>query len=194
MLKTRHQIRQHIRTKRKDLSEAHQDSYSRHLVNQLQTHPRLKQAKNVALYLPNDGELCTHSLINWCWLNNINTYLPVLHPFSPGNLLFIHYHEETEMEANKYGIKQPKLDKQAVLPKEQLDIIFTPLVAFDHSGNRLGMGGGYYDRTLASWFKDNSGPYPIGLAHDLQCLEQLPAQSWDVPLPEVITPSKVWRW
>ena len=77
-----------------------------------------------------------------------------------------------------------------VCPVNQLDIIFTPLVAFDSQGNRMGMGGGYYDRTLAHW-QTNQTPYPIGLAHNCQLVEQLPVQAWDIPLAQIITPDKI---
>ncbi len=56
------------------------------------------------------------------------------------------------------------------------------------------MGGGYYDRTLEPWFKTGRGPKPIGLAHDCQQVEKLPVESWDVPLPKIVTPSRIWDW
>ena len=77
------------------------------------------------------------------------------------------------------------------VPVKQLDIVFTPLVAFDREGNRMGMGGGYYDRTLQHW-QENHSPYPIGIAHDCQQVEHLEQQHWDVPLGEIITPSHVY--
>lgn len=97
-------------------------------------------------------------------------------------------------EQNRYGIAEPKLDQRLICPVRELDIIGTPLVAFDQSGQRLGMGGGYYDRTLAPWFKTQQGAMPIGLAHDCQQVEQLPTASWDIPLRKIVTPSKVWQW
>jgi 5-formyltetrahydrofolate cyclo-ligase len=60
-------------------------------------------------------------------------------------------------------------------------------VAFDETGARLGMGGGFYDRTLTHWQKINT--YPIGIAHDCQRVESVPIESWDIPLPEIITPN-----
>ncbi|WP_159287438.1 5-formyltetrahydrofolate cyclo-ligase, partial [Klebsiella pneumoniae] len=107
----------------------------------------------IALYLANDGELNTQPLIEWLWQQGKQVYLPVLHPFAKGHLLFLHYHTHTPMDKNRYGIAEPKLDQRLICPVRELDIIGTPLVAFDQSGQRLGMGGGYYDRTLAPWFK-----------------------------------------
>ena len=67
------------------------------------------------------------------------------------------------------------------------------VVAFDAEGNRLGMGGGYYDRTLACWHEHGLGPRPLGLAHDCQQVESVPQAQWDVPLPQIITPARCWR-
>jgi len=56
------------------------------------------------------------------------------------------------------------------------------------------MGGGYYDRTLSKWFETGKGALPVGLAHDCQQVERLPTESWDIPLPKIVTPSKTWQW
>ncbi|MNR52123.1 5-formyltetrahydrofolate cyclo-ligase family protein [compost metagenome] len=55
------------------------------------------------------------------------------------------------------------------------------------------MGGGYYDRTLADWHEHKRGPRPLGLAHDCQQVDAVPKEQWDVPLPEIITPARCWR-
>jgi 5-formyltetrahydrofolate cyclo-ligase len=161
------------------------------LTKRLSTHSQILQAKRIAIYLSNDGELSTANFIDWCWQNNKEVYLPVVHPFSKGNLLFLDYQEDTELISNRYGILEPKLDVTMVCPLDQLDIICTPLVAFDDSGARLGMGGGFYDRSLAHWQQNKT--YPLGLAHDCQLVDTVPVEGWDIPLPEIITPSKNYR-
>ena len=87
------------------------------------------------------------------------------------------------MKQNKYGIFEPHLNVQNVLPLEQLDVIFTPLVAFDKQGNRLGMRGGFYDRTLQHWQQQRF--IPVGLAHQCQQVDALPVESWDMPLERI---------
>ncbi len=186
-------IRASIRAKRKALTPNDQQQSSQLLLERLTALALLNKARHVAVYLTNDGEPNLQPFIHWCWQHNINTYLPVIHPFSKGNLLFLHYHNKSEMVHNQYKILEPKLNVNEVLANQQLDIIFTPLVAFDSQGNRLGMGGGYYDRTLAAWYhhKDKvNKPFPIGIAHDCQQVEKIPQESWDIPIPEIITPSK----
>ncbi|PKG85847.1 5-formyltetrahydrofolate cyclo-ligase [Colwellia sp. 75C3] len=184
----RSQLRKEVRQRRNALSVTQQHNASIALTERLSTHNKIQQAKRIAIYLSNDGELSTKDFIDWCWLNNKEVYLPVVHPFSPGNLLFLHYRPETKLISNIYGILEPLLDVTKVSPLAQLDIICTPLVAFDETGARLGMGGGFYDRSLVHW--QQTKLYPLGLAHDCQRVAQVPVESWDIPLPEIITPNK----
>lgn len=190
---SRDHIRQKVRLARRSLSSEQQVVDAKKLLCNLIKLPKVQQANHIAISLAFDGEIATQPFIEWCWKNNKQVYLPVIHPFSKGHLLFLHYTETTEMIKNQYGIAEPKLNIQLVLPVNKLDMICTPLVAFDKQGNRIGMGGGYYDRTLAPWFTQQTGPYPVGLAHDCQQVAQLPVEPWDVPLPKIITPSQVHR-
>ncbi len=98
------------------------------------------------------------------------------------------------MSTNRFGIIEPQLNCQQIVPLSTIDIICTPLVAFDQQGNRLGMGGGFYDRTLTQWHHQRLGPYPIGLAHDCQEVDSVPTEHWDVPLPEILTPTRRLHW
>ncbi|CAM4242983.1 5-formyltetrahydrofolate cyclo-ligase [Lelliottia jeotgali] len=158
----------------------------------MMAYPPVVMARTVALFLSFDGELDTQPLIEQLWRAGKKVYLPVLHPFSPGNLLFLHYHPHSELVVNRLKITEPKLDVRDVLPLQDLDVLITPLVAFDESGQRLGMGGGFYDRTLQNW--QQYGVQPVGYAHDCQGVKALPVEKWDIPLPAVVTPSKVWEW
>lgn len=185
---TRASIRQVLRTKRKTLTTTFQQEASELLKRRLVNHPRVQSAKTIALYLANDGELDPMPFINWCWQQGKQVYLPVLHPFCSGHLLFLLFEKNSFMVNNQYGISEPKLDVTKVCPLEQLEVLCTPLVAFDRSGARLGMGGGFYDRTLVNW--QTHQLYPIGLAHDCQEVDVLPVEYWDIPLPEIITPTK----
>lgn len=200
----RQALRKTFRAKREQLSSKQQKLEEKQLLALLKNNIDVNKAENIAIYLSNDGELNTRLFIQWCWQQNKKTYLPVVHPFSRGQLLFLQYHAQSQLISNKYGILEPELDVRLVARPQDLDIIFTPLVAFDQQGSRLGMGGGFYDRTLARWFRefqhaeseqirDTLKPYPIGLAHDCQRVEHLPVESWDVPLPKIITPSTIYH-
>ncbi|MFV9275956.1 5-formyltetrahydrofolate cyclo-ligase [Klebsiella oxytoca] len=189
---TRQQIRQQIRQRRRALTPEQQTQFALQAADRMMAYPPVLLAQTVAVFLSFDGELDTLTLIDQLWRAGKRVYLPVLHPFSPGNLLFLHYHPSSELVVNRLKIREPKLDVRDVLPLSQLDVLVTPLVAFDAAGQRLGMGGGFYDRTLQNWRQHRL--QPVGYAHDCQQVDALPTEQWDIPLPAVITPSKTWLW
>ena len=180
----RTQLRQQIRKTRANLTALQQQQAENSITQQALAFIEERNAQHIALYVSFDGEISTDKLIKTLWAQDKHVYLPVLHPFNPNHLLFLRYLPDTPMLKNKFGIWEPKLNVQNVLPLDELDILFTPLVAFDKQGNRLGMGGGFYDRTLQNW--QNSSFIPVGLAHQCQQVEQLPTEAWDVPLYRIL--------
>lgn len=192
VISSRQQIRQTIRQRRRALTPEQQSQFAVQAAARMMAYPPIVMAHTVALFLSFDGELDTQPLIDQLWRAGKKVYLPVLHPFSPGNLLFLHYHPHSELLVNRLRIYEPKLDVRDVLPLAELDVLITPLVAFDEQGQRLGMGGGFYDRTLQNW--QQHGFQPVGYAHDCQGVAALPVEKWDIPLPAVVTPGKVWCW
>jgi len=184
-------LRKLIRQRRQQLSAEQQQQAANDILAQTLASGIVEHKQHIALYLANDGELDPFVLIQALWHAGKNVYLPVLHPFTPGYLVFVKYQQDTLLYPNKFGIPEPLLECQHISPLSQLDVIFTPLVAFDAGGNRLGMGGGFYDRTL-SQLPTNSHCDVIGIAHDCQQVEQVPTEAWDVPLKQIITPAKLW--
>lgn len=180
----RQQIRHQIRKTRANLTALQQQQAEQSITQQALDLITQRNAQHIALYFSFDGEISTHALINALWVQHKKVYLPVLHPFSKHHLLFLRYEPNTPMVKNHFGIWEPKLNVQNVLPLNELDILFTPLVAFDKQGNRLGMGGGFYDRTLQNWQQKSF--IPVGLAHQCQQVEQLPIEHWDVPLFDIL--------
>jgi 5-formyltetrahydrofolate cyclo-ligase len=185
----RRKQRQAIRSQRRALSPLERKSRSDALCTQLFRQPVFRSARNIALYLPSDGEVDTASIIGRCWTEGKKVYLPVLVPFLDNSLWFARYKPDTRLVSNRFGIPEPQsVHRQRVKPLA-LDLVLTPLVGFDQQGNRLGMGGGYYDRSFAfllrrqNWKK----PHLVGLAYEFQQLKMLPAQPWDVPLTAVAT-------
>ena len=180
----RNQLRQQIRKTRANLTALQQQQAEDSITQQALELIEERNAQHIALYISFDGEISTDKLIKILWAQGKQVYLPVLHPFNPNHLLFLRYLPDIPMLKNKFGIWEPKLNVQNVLPLDELDILFTPLVAFDKQGNRLGMGGGFYDRTLQHWQKS---PFiTVGLAHQCQQVEQLPTEAWDVPLHQIL--------
>ena len=198
MSNKRAQIRAEIRNTRKNLSNNQQiiaaQSLKMNFIQHLKSE-KTTNSKHIAIYLSNDGELDTSLLIKELWNLNHVVYLPIIHPFNGANLLFQRYEKNSPMRANRYGILEPKLNCSQICPLPALDYLLMPLVAFDKQGNRLGMGGGFYDRTLARLHEQNwQKPQLIGLAHECQKVDALPIESWDVPLKTIITPDKTYCW
>ena len=185
----RQAIRQQVRQLRQQLPTEVRAKAAIDLAEQIFSRSELSSRQHFALYLANDAELATEPLINALWHAGKDVYLPVLHPFCPGYLLFLHYDSATPLQPNRFGIPEPQLNCAKVMPVAELDIIFTPLVAFDATGNRLGMGGGFYDRTL-SQLPPDSHCQVIGLAHNCQQVDAVPGEAWDIPLQQTITPGK----
>lgn len=182
-------LRQEIRRKRRALTASQQKTAARMLFRQLRQRPEFLRARHIALYLPNDGEIDPRLILETCWMMGKKTYLPVLHPILHNRLWFIPYQHDTRLIKNIYRIDEPEVKAAPRRPPWALDLVLLPLVAFDRNGNRMGMGGGYYDRTFS--FKGARtglrGPTLIGLAHELQRVDSLPVENWDIPLSGIIT-------
>jgi len=90
------------------------------------------------------------------------------------------------MVPNRYGIPEPREGRECDV--RRLELVLTPLVAFDGNGTRLGMGAGFYDRTFEFLRADpDAGPWLVGVAYAMQQVDSLPAETWDVPVGGVIT-------
>jgi len=178
------EIRLRVRSIRRELAQEQRLQAEHSIYQQIRQHPKVSTASNIAIFLSFDGELNTKPIIEYLWQQKKSVFIPIIHPFNSNYMLFLRYHEQTELIRNQFGILQPKLDIRHILPYKKLDIIFTPLVAFDERNYRIGMGRGYYDRLLKGYKQTNI--YPIGLAFACQKIGNIPNQPWDIQLPEII--------
>lgn len=189
----RHAFRQTLRQRRQALTADQQAEASAAISHQILAYIDAHAIQDVALFLANDGEINLQPLVHQLWQRQCRTALPVLHPVCPGHLLFLNYEASAPMHTNRFGIPEPQLASQRIVPLQQLQLILTPLVGFDQAGHRLGMGGGFYDRTLSGWAQGRHPHLQVaGVAHDCQAVEALPQAAWDVPLPLIFTPTKTW--
>ncbi|MCA1768456.1 MAG: 5-formyltetrahydrofolate cyclo-ligase [Halomonas sp.] len=194
---SRQALRRELRRRRRALTPRQRQAASKRLCRRLRRLPEVQRARRVALYLPNDGEIDPTPLIDWLRRRGAHVYLPVLRPLSRNRLWFVHYRADTPMVINRYGIPEPQTrhgaHRDRRRPAWALDLILLPLVGFDEAGQRMGMGGGFYDRTLA--FTRRPGPRPclIGLAHECQRVEALPNEPWDVPLDAIVSDARIVR-
>lgn len=188
-------LRGMLRAARRGLGEEDQQRAARGLLAQLEELEIFRHARRIALYLPNDGEIDTGEVIRWCRRNGRQPYLPVVQREGGRNwLLFGEYREDCGLSPNNLGIPEPVLDPSELVPARELDLVLLPLVGFDLEGNRIGMGGGFYDTTFEFIREDRADrPVLIGIAHEVQKVERIDVESWDIPLPMVVTDQGVYR-
>ncbi len=187
-------IRQLKRAQRQTLANGLQLKHSHALCQHISRQKHYRNSNRIACYIANDGEIDPNPLIEHAWFTNKKVYLPILSPLK-NSLYFAPYEAGRRLKLNRYNIPEPVCQPSEWLRASQLDLLLLPLVAFDANGNRIGMGGGFYDRTLAYlqhrryWRK----PILAGLAHEIQKVGQLKTQSWDIPLDYIITEKQVYK-
>jgi len=186
---SRSALRRQLRARRRALSPDERRAAAYALTARLASLPLFRRARSVALYLPNDGELDPTPLIQLAWRMGKRVYLPILAPGRTPHLRFAPYHPHSALRRNRFGIPEPITSRRQGLRPAALDLVLTPLVAFDGECNRLGMGGGYYDRSFAFLHHRRHWQHPrlLGLAYAFQRVDGLEHQPWDVPLFGVAT-------
>ena len=183
-------LRRRIRQRRRALSGAQRQTAQRQAACRLRRLPPLRRARSVAIYLAVDGEADPAAIAAGALVRGQRVYAPVLHGET---LRFARLTGETPLRRNRYGILEPAT-ADCIDPR-RLDVVLTPLVAFDDSGTRIGMGGGYYDRCFSflkqrmRWFR----PKLIGLAYEFQRLRSVSRSAWDIPLWAAVTDQGTYR-
>jgi len=180
-------LRREMRQRRGSLSPRQQAQAAQRLCRYLARSALFVRSRYLALYWPNDGEIDPLPLAERAWAMGKHCYLPILHPIQPQRLLFGLWEPGQVLIPNRFGIPEPPLHTAQRLAADQLSLVLMPLVAFDRSGGRLGMGGGFYDRTFAFKRRRNRGPQLLGLAHGCQEVGALTREAWDIPVDAVVT-------
>ena len=187
-------LRKHLRSLRRGLESEAQHQAAKGLLQQFLALDELTSYQHIAIYISNDGEIDPGEVKNWIWQQNKECYLPIVIQDQKNSLVFAPVFPDTRFTANKFGILEPDYTPEQVIQASQLDLVLLPLVGFDAKGNRIGMGGGFYDTTF-EFVKQQSIPKPtmIGIAHEIQRVKEISAESWDIPLSTVITDRQVYQ-
>ena len=178
-----------MRARRAALSATERDAAAFQVARRIARFKIFQRSRHIACYLPQNGELDPTPLMRRAWAMGKVCYLPVLNTLHANRLWFVPYVEGDPIIPNRFGIHEPRLSIRKRAPACALDLVITPLVAFDEQGNRLGMGGGFYDQTFSflrrrhHWRK----PRLLGVAYDFQRVTGLQNCEWDVPLYAVAT-------
>jgi 5-formyltetrahydrofolate cyclo-ligase len=194
MKHTAAEIRQEVRKYLNELAPLKRQQLTHIAIEHFLSTPEYRRCKYLAAFFPVRHELDLSPVIERCWADEKKVFLPHLlsRPFQ--KMRFLPYEPNTPMKLNRYQIPEPALSSRHEIPIRQLDIVLTPLLAFGHQGQRLGMGGGYYDRTFA--FMNRTGylkPRLWAIALEAQCFE-LQSNPWDVPIHGVATERDVYRY
>jgi len=186
----RRQLRRELRAKRRAMPAALRAQADRAILTHLRHLPEYRRARRVALFLAFDGEPSLARLVEIARRQRKRLYVPVLRGLT---MRFVELEPGATLAANFFGIMEPKLG--ARIDPRELDLVLTPLVAFDDRGVRLGVGRGYYDRTF-KFLRHRSywrRPKLLGVAYELQRIGPLTPSSWDVPLWGAVTEAQVRR-
>jgi 5-formyltetrahydrofolate cyclo-ligase len=183
-------LRQDFKAKRLTISAPQRMQTAEAIAQQLTQLPEWLDANYIAGYWATQGEVPLHIVQMrvqapkvWC--------LPIIQTDS--RLKFAPWRSGDALVSNQYGIPEPDISPTSALEASSISIILLPLLAYTRSGARLGMGGGYYDRSLAFRNKQSAPPLLIGVAYSEQEAGSLPSEEWDIKLDVLINEREVLR-
>ncbi len=183
-------LRRRIRRQRRGLETATRHAADRALVRNILALGPYRNARAIAVYCAFDGEPSLDALVTDAYRRAKRVCTPVLRR---AGMSFASLHPDQTMQRNAFGFTEP--DGAATVDPRSVDLVLTPLVAFDERGWRLGFGGGHYDRcfrflrTRRAWFR----PKLVGVGYAFQQLAHIEPQPWDVPLWAVATDKAIRR-
>ena len=181
VIASKHTLRRTMRARRRALPRHRRRTASHQLAYHLTRSAVFAHSREIACYLAVGGEMDLMPFMRIAWRHGKHVYLPCVD--AQGHMTFRRYDgPQTPMRNNRFGIAEPMSGRRR--RARELDLVLAPLVAFDPYGNRLGMGGGFYDRTFAFLGRRPRWQRPrlIGVGYRFQRVPQLPAEPWDVVL------------
>ncbi|PBS11582.1 5-formyltetrahydrofolate cyclo-ligase [Lysobacteraceae bacterium NML93-0792] len=181
----RPELRRRLRDQRRAIAPAVRIAAAEGFAAQLFALPSLPTRGYVAGYWASDGEIGLH-VMQMRLPAGLVYCLPILHEDA---LRFAPWRAGDPLVTNRYGIPEPDVETSSALDAHAMAVVVTPLVGFDARGHRLGMGGGWYDRTFAFRRTQAAPPLLVGAAFALQQVDALEAAEWDVPLDAICTES-----
>jgi len=192
MSKLGDELRVHLKQRRQALSQREITSYSHRICEQ--AWHIVSEHTHVALYFPLGAEVDTSQLLHRCIASGKSCYVPIVQAHH--QMSFAPVNANTQLVSNRYGIQEPDVAVEMHVSANQLDIVIVPLVGFDDYCNRMGMGGGYYDRCFAHRNHPPNAAQPakpllVGVAFEVQYAKDIVPQSWDVPLDKIITEQRI---
>tara|TARA_B100001123_G_C14908555_1_gene866805 strand:- start:9 stop:593 length:585 start_codon:yes stop_codon:yes gene_type:complete len=192
MVSSKEKIRTEKKLARSSLSGKYINTASRRICGHLVKLSHYKNSTKIGCYVSTRYEVQTESIISSIHEDEKELFLPKIKPNS--EMDFVQTSKKTQFYINKFGIKEPESNNISI--ESNLDLVIVPLVAFDVNKNRIGMGGGYYDRKFEKLNTNeynikNREPILIGLGFDCQKTEEIQTEKWDIKLTCVISESGI---
>ncbi len=172
------ELRHIIRERKRQYSSQQLEMLSLSIIERLSRHPKVRTANTILLYYSLPDEVNTHSLIKKLFKENKTILLPKV--VSDGNMEIRVYTGEDSLVKGAFQIMEPS--GPIYIKYDTIDLAIIPGMSFDKKGNRLGRGKGYYDRFLVRV----PSLYKIGVCFDFQKTENVPCESTDVTMNEVL--------
>ena len=181
--KRKEKLREHLLNKRSRLPKEQWAELSRRVINRLRRLSYFPQKDIVHCYasMNERREVDTHSLIRTLLATGKQVVVPVM---SEGVLTHHRLHSFRDLHPNEFGVPEPI--KKAPVALAKLELVIVPMVGGDEARNRLGYGGGYYDRFLSKVEAPT-----IGLLFEKNVVAELPVEPFDVPLDLIVTEERV---
>ena len=178
-------LRNKILLIRDSLNIKEKEEMDNRILNELTSTDLYKKAKNIFIYLSFGTEIDTNKIINKALQDKKEVYIPKIYK-TDKSMKAIRLTSFEDLKENSMGILEP-IDDSNFIEKENIDLIIVPGVVFDFEGNRIGYGGGYYDRYLEP-IKDIRNK--VVLAYDLQIIDSIEPESHDITFDYIITNTK----
>ncbi len=192
----RETIRNSIRELRRTVSKPYRAAASARICESFAKLDAYQSATKIAAFLAFDGEADPLGLMTLACEQQKEVYVPVVVGKNQP-MMFAPWSPSTRMQSNPLGIAEPAVDSTEWIEPKQLDLVVTPLVAFDRLGNRIGVGGGFYDRSFQHLNEIAPGPLRptqlYGFAFELQKVDAIKRQAWDVVLDGIVTEAQVYQ-
>jgi len=182
-------LRRQLRERRKAIGVSRRHAASRAVVGLALRHHLLAKGRRIGIYMPANSEIDVRPLLDRAVAMQACCFLPVVPRLGRKRMWFSQMGERPAWVLNRYGIPEYQHPLAKRVRVQRLDLLFMPLLGFDSRGFRLGMGGGYYDASLAylKRFRRWRRPRVVGMAFSVQEVERLPNDPWDIPLDAVLT-------
>ncbi|WP_216830012.1 5-formyltetrahydrofolate cyclo-ligase [Alkalihalobacterium elongatum] len=179
-------IRTLIKNKLKEMTQEEYKSKSKKIFEQLCSTSLWKNATTVAITISRGNEVDTYPIIERAWREGKKIAVPKTYP-ETSEMVFFQIKNFNELESTYFQLKEPIQTICVPVDKDQLDLILVPGVAFDKNGNRLGYGGGYYDRYLEDFRGET-----CALTFEQQLVDDIPLEPFDIPVQMIVTEDQVY--